>query len=126
MDFDDLLIKPIELFQENPEILERYQDRFRYILIDEYQDTNHAQYIVTKLLAAKFQNITVVGDDAQSIYSFRGADISNILNFEEDYPKAKRVALEQNYRSTKAILKAADSIIRQNKHQLEKGSVDTK
>lgn len=120
MDFDDLLIKPIELFQMYPEVLERYQDRFRYILIDEYQDTNRAQYTVTKLLASKHENICVVGDDAQSIYSFRGADISNILNFKEDYAQATEIALEQNYRSTKVILKCADSIIKQNKKQLEK------
>ncbi|MEQ8525390.1 UvrD-helicase domain-containing protein [Gracilimonas sp.] len=120
MDFDDLLVKPIQLFEEHPEILEKYQDRFKYILIDEYQDTNHAQYKVTKLLAAKYENICVVGDDAQSIYSFRGADISNILNFKEDYENATQVPLEQNYRSTKAILQCADSIIKQNTKQLDK------
>ncbi len=120
MDFDDLLIKPIELFQMYPEVLEKYQERFRYILIDEYQDTNRAQYTVTNLLASKHENICVVGDDAQSIYSFRGADISNILNFKEDYAQATEIALEQNYRSTKVILKCADSIIKQNKKQLEK------
>lgn len=120
MDFDDLLIKPIQLFEENPELLEHYQDRFKYILIDEYQDTNHAQYKVTKLLAAKYKNICVVGDDAQSIYSFRGADISNILNFKEDYENAKQIPLEQNYRSTKSILQCADSIIKKNTRQLEK------
>ncbi|MDR9419337.1 ATP-dependent helicase [Gracilimonas sp.] len=120
MDFDDLLVKPIELFQQHPEVLEKYQDRFKYILIDEYQDTNHAQYKVTKMLAAKYENICVVGDDAQSIYSFRGADISNILNFKEDYEDATQVPLEQNYRSTKAILQCADSIIKQNTKQLEK------
>jgi DNA helicase-2/ATP-dependent DNA helicase PcrA len=120
LDFDDLLIKPIELFENHEDVLEKYQERFQHILIDEYQDTNHAQYKVTKLLASKYQNISVVGDDAQSIYSFRGADISNILNFEKDYPEAKKVALEQNYRSTRAILKAADSIIKNNEKQLEK------
>jgi DNA helicase-2/ATP-dependent DNA helicase PcrA len=120
MDFDDLLVKPIELFQQHPEILEKYQDRFKYILIDEYQDTNHAQYKVTKMLADKYENICVVGDDAQSIYSFRGADISNILNFKEDYEDATQVPLEQNYRSTKAILQCADSIIKQNSKQLDK------
>ncbi len=120
MDFDDLLIKPIELFRRHPEILEKYQDRFRYILIDEYQDTNHAQYKVTKMLANKHENICVVGDDAQSIYSFRGADISNILNFKQDYEEAVEVPLEQNYRSTKYILQAADSIIKNNDKQLEK------
>ncbi|MAL16242.1 MAG: hypothetical protein CL670_11315 [Balneola sp.] len=120
MDFDDLLVKPIQLFQEHPDILEKYQDRFKYILIDEYQDTNHAQYKVTKMLADKYKNICVVGDDAQSIYSFRGADISNILNFKEDYEEATQVPLEQNYRSTKAILQCADSIIKQNTKQLDK------
>ncbi|MBD3615904.1 MAG: UvrD-helicase domain-containing protein [Gracilimonas sp.] len=120
MDFDDLLVKPIELFQEHPDLLEKYQERFKYILIDEYQDTNHAQYKVTKMLAAKYSNICVVGDDAQSIYSFRGADISNILNFKEDYENATQIPLEQNYRSTKAILQCADSIIKQNTKQLQK------
>lgn len=120
MDFDDLLIKPIELFQRHEDILEKYQDRFKYILIDEYQDTNHAQYKVTNMLASKYRNLCVVGDDAQSIYSFRGADIGNILDFKNDYEKAVEVPLEQNYRSTKAILKAADSIIKNNSRQLEK------
>ncbi len=120
MDFDDLLVKPIQLFEEHPEVLEQYQDRFKYILIDEYQDTNHAQYKVTKMLAAKYNNICVVGDDAQSIYSFRGADISNILNFKEDYENAKQVPLEQNYRSSKSILQCADSIIKKNSNQLDK------
>jgi DNA helicase-2/ATP-dependent DNA helicase PcrA len=120
MDFDDLLIKPIELFRQYPEALETYQDRFKYILIDEYQDTNQAQYTVTSMLAEKHQNICVVGDDAQSIYSFRGADITNILNFKSDYEDAAEIPLEQNYRSTKAILRAADSIIKENNGQLEK------
>ncbi len=120
MDFDDLLIKPIELFEKYPDILEKYQERFHHILIDEYQDTNHAQYRVTNMLADKHRNLCVVGDDAQSIYSFRGADISNILNFKEDYEEARQVPLEQNYRSTKAILQCADSIIKQNRHQLDK------
>lgn len=120
MDFDDLLIKPIELFESHPELLEKYQDRFKYILIDEYQDTNHAQYKATKMLADKYKNICVVGDDAQSIYSFRGADISNILNFQEDYENAKQIPLEQNYRSTRSILQCADSIIKKNSKQLDK------
>ncbi len=120
MDFDDLLIKPIELFHEEPEVLEKYQNRFKYILIDEYQDTNHAQYTVTNMLAEKYKNLCVVGDDAQSIYSFRGADIRNILDFKSDYEDAVEIPLEQNYRSTKAILKAADSIIKNNSKQLEK------
>ena len=120
MDFDDLLIKPIELFNKFPEVLGKYQDRFKYILIDEYQDTNHAQYTVTKMLAEKRKNLCVVGDDAQSIYSFRGADITNILNFKSDYENAVEIPLEQNYRSTKAILRAADSIIKENSAQLDK------
>jgi len=120
MDFDDLLIKPIELFEQHPDILEKYQDRFKYIMIDEYQDTNHAQYKMTKMLAQKYQNICVVGDDAQSIYSFRGADISNILNFKSDYENAEQIPLEQNYRSTKYILQCADSIIKNNDKQLDK------
>ena len=120
MDFDDLLIKPVQLFTEHPDVLEKYQDKFRYILIDEYQDTNHAQYKVTRLLAQKYENICVVGDDAQSIYSFRGADISNILNFKSDYEDAVQIPLEQNYRSTKYILQAADSIIKKNTSQLDK------
>ncbi|CAN5133417.1 3'-5' exonuclease [soil metagenome] len=120
MDFDDLLIKPIELFEEHPDVLEKYQDRFKHIFIDEYQDTNHAQYKMTKMLAQKYQNICVVGDDAQSIYSFRGADISNILNFKNDYDKAQQIPLEQNYRSTKHILQCADSIIKNNNKQLKK------
>ncbi|MDZ7773297.1 MAG: UvrD-helicase domain-containing protein [Balneolaceae bacterium] len=120
MDFDDLLIKPIELFGKHPEVLEKYQERFRYILIDEYQDTNHAQYKVTNMLAEKYKNLCVVGDDAQSIYSFRGADISNILDFKNDYEDALEIPLEQNYRSTQAILKVADSVIKKNDRQLEK------
>ncbi|WP_372637306.1 ATP-dependent helicase, partial [Fodinibius sp.] len=120
MDFDDLLVKPIELFQQHEEVLEKYQDRFKYILIDEYQDTNHAQYKVTNMLASKYKNLCVVGDDAQSIYSFRGADIRNILDFKGDYEEAVEIPLEQNYRSTKAILKAADSIIKRNDSQLNK------
>lgn len=120
MDFDDLLIKPIELFRDHEEVLEKYQERFKYILIDEYQDTNHAQYKVTNLLASKYENLCVVGDDAQSIYSFRGADIRNILDFKNDYEDAVEIPLEQNYRSTKAILKAADSIIKKNSGQLDK------
>lgn len=120
MDFDDLLIKPVKLFSEHPDVLDKYQDKFRYILIDEYQDTNHAQYKVTSMLAEKYNNLCVVGDDAQSIYSFRGADISNILNFKSDYDNATQVPLEQNYRSTKTILQCADSIIKKNTKQLEK------
>ncbi len=120
MDFDDLLLKPIELFQQHADVLEKYQTRWRYLHIDEYQDTNHAQYVLAKLLAARHKNLCVVGDDAQSIYAFRGADITNILSFQRDYPEARTVRLEQNYRSTKAILRLADAIIRHNQDQLEK------
>ena len=120
MDFDDLLIKPIELFTKHKEVLEKYQQRWKYIHIDEYQDTNHAQYRLTKQLAMGHKNICVVGDDAQSIYAFRGADIANILSFKQDYPEASTIRLEQSYRSTKRILKLADSIIGHNKDQLEK------
>ncbi|MEX0639328.1 MAG: UvrD-helicase domain-containing protein, partial [Balneolaceae bacterium] len=120
MDFDDLLVRPVELFEKHPEVLRLYSDRFRYILIDEYQDTNHAQYKVTRLLASVHQNLCVVGDDAQSIYSFRGADIGNILNFKKDYDSAVEIPLEQNYRSTRHILQCADSVIKKNRNQLEK------
>lgn len=120
LDFDDLLMKTVELFKKLPEILTKYQRIFRYILIDEYQDTNTAQYQLVKMLAKKYQNIFVVGDDWQSIYSFRGANFKNILNFERDYPKAKVVKLEQNYRSTQTILDAADKIIKQNQSRTDK------
>jgi len=120
MDFDDLLLKPIELFEKDPATLKAYQDRWRYLHIDEYQDTNHAQYTLARMLAARHGNLCVVGDDAQSIYAFRGADIGNILSFQRDYPKATTVRLEQNYRSTRRILRLADSIIKQNQDQLEK------
>lgn len=120
MDFDDLLLRTNELLTRFPEVLAKYQDRFRYILVDEYQDTNHSQYLIIKALSDRFQNICVVGDDAQSIYSFRGANISNILNFQKDYGKVGIYRLEQNYRSTKNIVNAANSIISKNKNQLEK------
>ena len=120
MDFDDLLLKTYELFDKNFDILHKYQHRFQYILVDEYQDTNFAQYIVIKMLAAVHQNLCAVGDDAQSIYSFRGATIKNILGFEKDYPELKTFKLEQNYRSTKNIVGAAADIIAQNKQQLPK------
>ena len=120
MDFDDLLVRTIELFELRPEILEKWSEQFRYILIDEYQDTNRAQYTVVNLLAGKHGNICVVGDDAQSIYRFRGADIRNILDFERDFPKQKIFRLEQNYRSTKRILAAADDVIKRNRGQIEK------
>ena len=111
VDFDDLLLLPIELFKKNPDILNKYQDLYQYILIDEYQDTNEAQYILTKMLSAKNRKITCVGDDSQSIYSFRGANYKNILNFEKDYKDAKTILLEQNYRSTSNILDAANQVI---------------
>ncbi len=120
LDFDDLLIKPLELFQEQPAVLEQLQEYFRSIMIDEYQDTNRAQYLVAKSLAAKHRNIFVVGDDAQSIYSWRGADITNILNFQDDYPDASVFKLVENYRSTQTILQAANSIIRRNSRQIQK------
>jgi DNA helicase II / ATP-dependent DNA helicase PcrA len=120
MDFDDLLVKTIELFVHHPEALEMYKRRFRYVLVDEYQDTNRAQYMVIKLLADEHRNLTVVGDDAQSIYAFRGADIKNILDFEKDYPDVKTFRLEQNYRSTGNILATADTLIKHNKKQIAK------
>lgn len=119
-DFDDLIMMTVKLFTDNPKILKKYQDIFRYILIDEYQDTNHAQYRLIKLLAQKRQNIMVVGDDYQSIYSFRGANFKNILNFEKDYKGTKVIKLEQNYRSTKTILAAANDVIKFNKQKKDK------
>jgi len=120
MDFDDLLLKPIELFKSKPNILQKYKKRFHYILVDEFQDTNKAQYEILKLLVSRNCRITVVGDDAQSIYSWRGANLDNMYNFGKDYPKHKVFRLEQNYRSTKTILKAADSVIKINKDQMVK------
>lgn len=120
LDFDDLLMLPIVLFNEYPEALEYYQERFKYILIDEYQDTNQVQYILTKMLSAKYKNICVVGDPDQSIYGFRGSNYRNILNFEKDYKNTKTILLEQNYRSTKNILSAANDIIKNNKNRKEK------
>ncbi|MGZ5272813.1 MAG: ATP-dependent helicase, partial [Kaistella sp.] len=120
MDFDDLLLRTNELLTRFPEVLAKYQDRFRYILVDEYQDTNHSQYLIVKALASKFENICVVGDDAQSIYSFRGANIYNILNFKKDYPDAVTVSLEQNYRSTQNIVNAANVVISKNVQQFKK------
>lgn len=120
MDFDDLLLKTNELLTRFPDVLAKYQNRFRYILVDEYQDTNHSQYLIVRALSDRFQNICVVGDDAQSIYAFRGANINNILNFQRDYDDVKVYRLEQNYRSTKNIVEAANSIIDKNKTKLEK------
>jgi len=120
MDFDDLILNMYLLLSKHPDMLYKYQHKFKYIMVDEYQDTNYAQYLIIKLLADVFQNITVVGDDAQSIYGFRGANIQNILNFEKDYPEVKTFKLEQNYRSTKNIVKIANQIITKNKLQLPK------
>jgi len=120
MDFDDLLLKTNELLNRFPDVLAKYQDRFRYILVDEYQDTNHSQYLIVKALSDRFQNICVVGDDAQSIYAFRGANINNILNFQKDYDGVKMFRLEQNYRSSKNIVEAANNVIDKNKTKLEK------
>ncbi|MBR1377081.1 MAG: UvrD-helicase domain-containing protein [Bacilli bacterium] len=119
-DFDDLLMKPIELLRKNPDVLKAYQERFQYILIDEYQDTNEAQYILSKMLSAKHRNICVVGDNDQSIYSFRGSNYKNILNFEKDYKDAKVIMLEENYRSTKNILNVANSVIKNNRERKDK------
>jgi len=120
MDFDDLLLKTFQLFSKFPDVLNRYQHKFKYVMVDEYQDTNHCQFMIIKKLAAVHQNICVVGDDAQSIYSFRGATIKNILSFESEYPDLKVFKLEQNYRSTQVIVNAAGAIIKNNKDQLQK------
>ncbi|WP_103019556.1 ATP-dependent helicase [Salinibacter altiplanensis] len=120
LDFDDLLLKPIELFEQHEEVLEKYQTRWQYVHIDEYQDTNQAQYVLARRLADRHNNLCVVGDDAQSIYAFRGADITNILNFDNDYPDATTIRLERNYRSTENIIRLADSIIEENDDQIEK------
>ncbi|WP_093025068.1 ATP-dependent helicase [Pustulibacterium marinum] len=120
MDFDDLLLKTNELLNRFPEVLQKYQNRFRYILVDEYQDTNHSQYLIVKALSDKFQNICVVGDDAQSIYAFRGANINNIMNFQKDYDNVQVYRLEQNYRSTRNIVEAANTVIEKNKTRLDK------
>lgn len=120
MDFDDLLVRALELLRTRPEVLDKYQERFRYISVDEYQDTNHVQYEIANLLAAKYQNLMVVGDDDQSIYSWRGADITNILDFEQDFKNCKTVKLEQNYRSTGHILSAANAVVRHNSQRKDK------
>lgn len=120
LDFDDLIVLTVKIFKENPKILAKYQDWWKYIMVDEYQDTSHDQYQFVQLLANKYKNIFAIGDDAQSIYAFREADIRNILNFQKDYPKAKVIMLEQNYRSTQNILAAAQNIISNNKNQFPK------
>ncbi|MBC7653953.1 MAG: UvrD-helicase domain-containing protein, partial [Oligoflexus sp.] len=120
MDFDDLLFKTNVLLKEHPDVLYKYQNKFKYLMVDEYQDTNFSQYLIVKKLAAIRENLCVVGDDAQSIYAFRGANIQNILNFQKDYPDVKVYKLEQNYRSTQNIVNVANSIIANNKNQLEK------
>ncbi|ADG81715.1 DNA helicase PcrA [Thermincola potens] len=120
MDFDDLIMKTVELFEKFAQVLDYYQERFKYILVDEYQDTNHAQYRLIRLLAAKYRNLCVVGDDDQSVYGWRGADIQNILDFERDYPEARVIKLEQNYRSTKNILAAANHVVKRNIGRKEK------
>ena len=120
MDFDDLLMKTNELLNNYPEVLAKYQEKFKYILVDEYQDTNNSQYLIVKSLSDKYQNICVVGDDAQSIYSFRGANINNIINFRNDYDEVEVFRLEQNYRSTKNIVNAANSVIEYNKNKIDK------
>jgi len=120
MDFDDLLFNTNVLFRDFPEVLHQYQHKFKYVLVDEYQDTNYSQYLIVRKLAAVNENICVVGDDAQSIYSFRGANIQNILNFKRDYPDYKLFKLEQNYRSTKSIVEAANTVIKKNKEQIQK------
>lgn len=120
LDFDDLIMLTVRLFRENQSVLSYYQERFRYILVDEYQDTNHAQYILVNLLAQRYRNLCVVGDDDQGVYGWRGADVQNILDFERDYPDARVLKLEQNYRSTKLILQAANAVIRNNSGRKEK------
>lgn len=120
MDFDDLIYKTVELFEHNPDVLDLYQNRFRYIMVDEYQDTNHIQFLMVKMLARKYKNLCVVGDDDQSIYKFRGANITNILGFEKEYPEAEVIKLEQNYRSCGNILAAANAVIQHNEGRKDK------
>jgi len=120
VDFDDLLFKTVKLLQDDPQLLESLQNKYRYIMVDEYQDTNHVQYLLVKLLASKYRNICVVGDDDQSIYGWRGADLRNILDFEKDFPGCKVIKLEQNYRSTRTILKAASEVVRRNRSRKDK------
>ena len=125
LDFDDLIMKTVELFQNNPQVLEYYQERFRYIMVDEYQDTNTAQFRLIDLLAGKYKNLCVVGDDDQSIYKFRGANIGNILDFEQAFPEATVIKLEQNYRSTQNILDAANAVIRNNRGTEGENTLDS-
>jgi len=120
LDFDDLIYLTVRVLKENPEILNKYQERFKYISVDEYQDTNHAQYMLTNLLAKKYQNLCVIGDSDQSIYSWRGANYQNLLNFKQDYPKANVILLEQNYRSTQNILDVGNAVISQNQKREDK------
>lgn len=120
LDFDDLILNTVKLFHKNPELLEQYQEKFKYIMVDEYQDTNQAQYALLMMLAQKYRNFAVVGDDAQSIYKFRGSDMRNILNFKKDFPDAKIIQLKENYRSTDVIVKASNSLIAHNKEQYKK------
>lgn len=120
LDFDDIIFNTVKIFSSEPDVLERYQERFRYIMIDEYQDTDNSQYLLVKMLADKYRNLAVVGDDDQSIYRFRGANVENILGFEEDYPEARKIVLDRNYRSTENILNAANAVIANNSHRMEK------
>ena len=120
LDFDDLITETVRLFRDHPEVLEHYQERFRYLLVDEYQDTNRAQYELVNLLAAKYRNVCVVGDADQGVYSWRGATIQNILDFERDYPDATVFLMEQNYRSTQNILEAANALIEHNQQRKPK------
>lgn len=120
LDFDDIIMLTVQLFQQSDQVNRYYQDKFRYIMVDEYQDTNHAQYMLIKLLASEYRNLCVVGDDDQSVYGWRGADIQNILDFERDYPEAKVIKLEQNYRSTQNILNAANAVVQNNESRKEK------
>ncbi len=125
LDFDDLIVKAVELFQNCPDVLEYYQERFKYIMVDEYQDTNTVQFKLISLLASKYKNLCVVGDDDQSIYKFRGANIGNILNFEQVFPDARTIKLEQNYRSTQSILNAANVVIKNNVGRKGKDTLDS-
>lgn len=126
LDFDDLIYNTVKLFRENPDVLDYYQERFKYIMVDEYQDTNTSQYELVKLLASKYHNLCVVGDDDQSIYGWRGANIRNIIDFEKDFPETEVIKLEQNYRSTKTILKAANAVIKNNDERKDQVALDRK